>query len=61
MKTTGLTEWVKKRDKFECEDVPWNALSFPCCACQHKIRPYNSGPCRTCDHNLSADPAETNQ
>ena len=51
----SIDTYVVNRDKFEPEDQASGfQLCFPCCACKWRHGADYEEPCRTCDHNASA-------
>lgn len=46
------------RDKFAPEE---SHFAVPCCWCKHRHGSDADEPCRTCDHNFNAIPAEEAQ
>jgi len=54
----SLIEFSVPRDRFKLDEKTEIIFSFPCCNCAHRIKDQNEEPCRSCDHNINADPKE---
>ena len=52
----SLRDWTCDNDKFEPEDGGITRLDFPCCACKHQRKTDADEPCRSCGHNINAEP-----
>lgn len=50
----GIRLHEVSRDKFEL-DGDAMGFSFPCCCCIYRHGTDREEPCRTCDHNASAE------
>lgn len=53
----SLEDYVVKRDHFVAEEYG-RGFNFPCNVCIHRTKECQDEPCRSCDHNDTAERGE---